>query len=148
MNDGPITFLMVEDSEHDILAFKRAWSENGIANRLMVVRDGPECLDYLLRRGHFGDRLDMPLPRLILLNNRMPKMEGLEVLDHIRSEETLAAIPVILFTAAESDIKEKRSYRLGANAYVVKPPHYDGLSRLVRCINDFWELVEIPEVTS
>jgi two-component system response regulator len=147
MNDEPITFLLVEDSEHDILAFKRAWSENGIANRLMVVHDGPECLDYLLRRGRFDDQDGTPLPRLILLNNRMPKMEGLEVLDHIRGEATLADIPVILFTAAESDLKEMRSYRLGANAYIVKPPHYDDLSRMVRCINDFWELVEIPEVT-
>ena len=148
MNDLPIDFLLVEDSRHDIVAFQRAWDENEIANRLTIVHDGVECLDYLLGRGRYEDRAGAPLPRVILLNNRMPKMDGLAVLKRIRSQPGLAAIPVIVFTAAESDRKERQSYRLGANAYMVKPLHYADLSRMVRRINAFWELVEVPEVLS
>jgi CheY-like chemotaxis protein len=148
MNHLPIDFLLVEDSRHDIVAFKRAWDENEIANRLTIVHDGVECLDYLLARGRFEDRAGAPLPGVILLNNRMPKMDGLAVLKSIRSQPGLTAIPVIVFTAAESDTKERQSYRLGANAYMVKPLHYADLSRMVRRINAFWELVEVPEVSS
>jgi CheY-like chemotaxis protein len=145
MASGRIVFLMVEDSEHDITAFKRAWSENGIENELRIVRNGRECLDYLHRRGRFKDEENTPRPEVILLNNKLPKTEGLSVLDTIRQTTEFANIPVIIFTSSESNRKEKKSYKLGANAYVVKPMQYCNLSETVRRINDFWELVEVPE---
>ena len=145
MSEDPIVFLLVEDSEHDILAFKRAWQDNGIANKLQVVRGGQECLDYLHHRGRYRREEDAPRPKIILLNNRMPGIKGLKVLSKIRQNEAFENIPVIIFTSVESDFKETQSYNLGANAYVVKPMNYEDLSRTVRCINDFWELVEVPE---
>jgi CheY-like chemotaxis protein len=144
MSDGRKVFLMVEDSEHDILAFKRAWKDNAIANELRIVRDGRECLDYLQRRGRYG-REAASRPAVILLNNRLPGVEGLMVLKAIRQSTDFAHIPVIIFTAVESELKETRSYELGANAYVVKPTDYRSLSRIVRCMNAFWELVQVPE---
>jgi len=141
----PIVFLLVEDSEHDILAFRRAWKDNGIANELQVVRGGQECLDYLNHRGRYRREEDAPQPKIILLNNRMPRIEGLKVLNEIRQNEAFKNIPVIIFTSVESDFKETQSYNLGANAYVAKPMNYEDLCRTVRCINDFWELVEVPE---
>jgi len=141
----PIVFLLVEDSEHDILAFRRAWKDNGIVNELQVVRGGQECLDYLHHRGRYRREEDAPRPKIILLNNRMPGIEGLKVLNEIQQHEALENIPVVIFTSVESDFKETQSYDLGANAYVVKPMNYEDLSRAVRSINDFWELVEVPE---
>ena len=140
----PALFLLVEDSEHDIVAFQRAWRDNDIANELRIVRNGRQCLDYLHRRGRFKQDGETPLPKVILLNNRMPGREGLRVLEEIRQSDDFAHIPVIIFTSAASEQKEAESYDLGANAYVVKPMNYEDLSRIVRRISDFWELVEVP----
>jgi CheY-like chemotaxis protein len=145
MEKEPIVILLVEDSEHDIIAFKRAWRENGIRNELRILRDGQQCLDYLLHRNRFEQDGAAPRPRVILLNNRMPRMEGLTVLAEIRRHGDVANIPIIMFTSAGSAVKESQSYDLGANAYVVKPMNYEDLSRIVRRTNDFWELVEVPE---
>jgi two-component system response regulator len=140
-----IVFLLVEDSEHDILAFRRAWQDNCITDELRVVRDVQECLEYLHHHGRYRREEDAPRPKIILLNNRMPGIEGLTVLDRIRQNEASENIPVIIFTSVENDLKETQSYDLGANAYVVKPMNYQDLSRTVRSINDFWELVQVPE---
>jgi CheY-like chemotaxis protein len=145
LSKDTVVFLLVEDSEHDILAFRRAWQDNDIANELQVVRGGQDCLDYLHHRGRYRREEDAPRPKIILLNNRMPRIEGLKVLSEIRQNEAFENIPVIIFTSVESDLKETQSYDLGANAYVVKPMNYVDFSRTVRCINDFWELVEVPE---
>ena len=145
MSDGTKVFLMVEDSEHDIVAFRRAWEENRIASELRVVRGGSECLDYLHRRGTYGRRENAQRPDVILMNNRLPKVEGLTVLKAIRQNADFEHIPVVIFTAAQSNLKEAQSYELGANAYLVKPMKYSDLSRIVRRIHDFWEMVEVPE---
>jgi CheY-like chemotaxis protein len=145
MSDGKKVFLIVEDSEHDILAFRRAWKDNAIADELRVVRNGRECLDYLQRRGNYDGGEAAPRPDVIILNNRLPAVEGLTVLKAIRQIAEVAYVPVIIFTAAESNMKEERSYDLGANAYVVKPMKYSGLLEVVRRIHDFWKLVKVPE---
>jgi CheY-like chemotaxis protein len=145
LSKDPVVFLLVEDSEHDVLAFRRAWKGNGIANELQVVRSGQDCLDYLHRRGRYRREEDAPRPKVILLNNKMPGIEGLTVLNEIRQSEDFENIPIVIFTSAESVLKENQSYDLGANAYMVKPMNYEDLSRVVRSINDFWELVEVPE---
>jgi CheY-like chemotaxis protein len=145
MVDEPVVFLLVEDSKHDILAFERAWRDNGIKNELRVVRNGQDCLAYLHRQGRFGSEVDAPHPKIILLNNKMPAMEGLTVLEKIRQEGPFATIPVVVFTSTENHMKKAKSYDLGANAYIVKPMNYEDLFRTVRIINDFWELVEVPE---
>jgi two-component system response regulator len=148
MKGEPIAFLLVEDSEHDILAFERAWKENGISNELRIVRDGHECLDYLNRRGRYRHAEDAPTPAVILLNDHLPELDGHQVLEAIRQDSRTAYIPVIMFSASESDRKKARRYDSGANAYLTKPLKYEDLSRTVHRLSRFWELVEAPETTS
>jgi len=148
MNDEKMTFLLVEDSEHDVLAFRRAWRDNDIAHELRVVRDGRECLDYLQGHDPYEGQEDRPRPDVIVLNDHLPKMSGQSVLAALQQNEAWAAIPVIVFTASQSPRKELHSYARCANAYIVKPMTYEDLSRTVRRLCRFWELVEIPETPS
>jgi len=145
MENEQMVFLMVEDNEHDILAVKRAWQENRIGNSLYVVRSGDECLDYLHRRGKYSPAESAPAPDVVLLNNKLPKMNGMEVLRLIRESEEFHYLPVIMFTASESERDQLKAYSLLANAYIVKPMNFDNLSEAVRTINAFWQLVSIPE---
>jgi CheY-like chemotaxis protein len=145
MENNQMVFLMVEDNAHDILAVKRAWQENKIGNALYFVRDGGECLDYLYQRGKYSRPETAPRPDVILLNNRLPKMDGLEVLKQIRDSEEFHYLPVIMFTASESERDQLNAYDSLANAYVVKPMDFKNLSEAIRSINAFWQLTEVPE---
>jgi len=147
MNDDQMVFLMVDDNEHDVLAVKRAWQENRIGNALYVVHDGSECLDYLYQRGRYSRPETAPRPDVVLLNNRLPKMSGLEVLKQIRGSEDFRYLPVMVFTASESERDQAKAYDLLANAYIVKPMNFENLSEAVRSINSFWQLARIPEET-
>ncbi len=150
MNLAPFVVLMAEDSEHDILATRRAWKKSNIANPLYIVRDGEECLDYLHQRGKYSDPGTAPRPGILLLDINMPKLNGLEVLQHIREDETLEAkglhrLPGVILTTSEVDEDRLKSYDLGANAYVMKPVGFQNFTQAVQTINLFWELVDLPE---
>ncbi len=137
--------LMAEDNKHDILATKRAWKVNNIANPLFIVRDGEECLDYLYRRGKYDEPGSAPRPGIILLDLNMPKMDGLTVLQHIRDDEKLNHLPVIILTTSKLEEDRVKSYDLGVNAYIKKPVGFDNFSNAVKTINLFWQLVELPD---
>jgi CheY-like chemotaxis protein len=146
----PFVVLMAEDNEHDILATQRAWKKDNIVNPLHIVRDGEECLDYLHQRGQYSEPGSAPRPGILLLDIRMPKMDGLAVLEHIRGDEALAEkglcrLPVIILTTSREEEDLLKSYDLGVNAYVVKPVGFQNLAQAVKTINLFWELVELPE---
>jgi DNA-binding response OmpR family regulator len=145
MDNDQMVFLMVEDNEHDIAAVKRAWRENRIADSLYVVRKGDECLDYLHRRGEYSRPESAPRPDVVLLNNRLPGLDGLKVLEQIRASEEFHYLPVIMFTASESERDQFKAYDMLANAYIVKPMNFENLSAAIRSINAFWQLAEIPE---
>ena len=145
MDNNQIVFLLVDDNEHDIRAIQRAWQENRIANSLYVVRDGDECLDCLHQRGKYRGAESVPRPDVVLLNNRLPGMSGLEVLEKIRASEEFHYLPVIMFTASESEHDQLEAYGQLVNAYVIKPMNFENLSEAIRSINAFWQLVEIPE---
>ncbi|MGW5045335.1 response regulator [Streptomyces griseoluteus] len=141
--DGtPIDVLLVEDDPGDELMTREAFEDNKIGNTLHVVRDGEEALDFLYRR---GDHTGAPRPDLILLDLNLPKYDGRQVLERIKSDQDLADIPVVVLTtsAAEEDIL--RSYRLHANAYVTKPVDLDQFIAAVRQIDDFFvQVVRLP----
>ena len=103
------------------------------------------AIDYLRGRGRYADG-NTPPPAVVLMNNAMPRVDGLTALELIRQCEEHALLPVVVFTGTESERKETRSYDLGANAYIVKPLEYRDLVRVVRRIHDFWEIVEVPEM--
>lgn len=139
-----LVILLAEDNEHDILATKRAWKTNNIKNPLYIVRDGEECLDYLHRRGSYGNPETSPKPGLLLLDLSMPKLDGLSVLKHIRQDEHLRLLPVVILTTSKADEDRMKSYDLGVNAYIMKPVGFENFSAAINGINLFWELVELP----
>jgi len=145
MNKKPFVVLMAEDNRHDIVAVKRAWKKNNVLNPLYIVNDGEECLDYLHQRGKYSEPDSAPRPGILLLDIKMPKIDGLTVLKRIRADEKLRRLPVIILTTSREEEDRLKSYDLGVNAYVAKPLGFQDFSEAVKTINLFWELVELPE---
>lgn len=144
MNEKDFVVLMAEDDEHDVMATRRAWKSNRMANPLYIVNNGEECLDYLYRRAAYSDPATSPTPGILLLDINMPKMDGLETLKAIRESERFRHLPVIMLTTSQAEEDRLKSYSLGANAYIVKPIGFDNFSEAIRTINLFWKLVELP----
>jgi CheY-like chemotaxis protein len=144
MTKKPFVVLLAEDDEHDIVATKRAWKKHNIANALYIVNDGEECLDFLHKRGKYSAPGAAPTPGILLLDIKMPKMDGLTVLERIRKDEELRHLPVIILTTSKAEEDRLRGYNLGVNAYIVKPVGFENFSDAVRAINIFWQLVELP----
>lgn len=144
MGKEPFVVLMAEDDEHDIVATKRAWKKHRIVNPLYIVNNGEECIDYLHQRGKYSEPGAAPRPGIILLDIKMPKMDGLTVLEHIRENKELRRLPVIILTTSKAEEDRVRSYELGVNAYIVKPVGFENFSEAVRTISLFWQLVELP----
>lgn len=145
MGKEPFVVLMAEDDEHDIVATKRAWKKHHVANPLYIVNDGEACLDYLYGRGKYAEPGAAPRPGILLLDIKMPKLDGLSVLKQIRGNKVLRRLPVIILTTSKAEEDRLRSYDLGANAYIVKPVGFENFSEAVRMINLFWQLVELPD---
>jgi CheY-like chemotaxis protein len=135
--------LLAEDNANDVELTLAALSEINLANEVVVVRDGAEALDYLFRRKQFADR-SAGNPALLLLDLKMPKMDGLDVLQAIKADDLLKTIPVVMLTSSREEQDLVRSYKLGANAYVVKPVDFRGFTDAVRQLGAFWAVVNEP----
>jgi len=141
--------LMVEDLADDTLLLQRSWRIEGVTVPLHCVSDGSKAIAYLAGTGEYSDREKFPTPCLILLDLKLPKLMGLEVLAWIRSNPEWKRIPVIVLTssALQKDVDE--AYRLGANAFLVKPSDVFQLGEMVRLIRDFWLRVnQFPQISS
>ncbi len=135
--------LLVEDSELDIEMTLRALAGHRLANEVAIARDGVEALDYLLRRNaHTGRPEGHPV--VILLDNKMPRMSGLELLAILRADDELARIPVVMLTSSREEGDLVRSYELGVNAYVVKPVEFQAFVAAVQELCLFWGLLNTP----
>jgi CheY-like chemotaxis protein len=132
--------LIAEDSSNDVELTLAALAENRLANQVDVVRDGAEALDYLYRRGAYEHRAP-GYPAVILLDLKMPKVNGLEVLRQIKSDRALQTIPVVMLTSSREEGDLITSYQLGVNAYVVKPVEFGDFMVAVRHLGGFWGLV-------
>jgi len=135
--------LLAEDNPKDVELTIIALEKHHIANRVMVVRDGAAVLDYLNRTGEFANR-DEGNPAIILLDLKMPKMDGLEVLRRVKSDAKLMTIPVVILTSSREERDLVESYRLGVNAYVVKPVRFNEFMEAVEQLGVFWALVNEP----
>jgi CheY-like chemotaxis protein len=141
-DQAPIDVLLVEDDPGDVLMTREAFEENKVANRLAVVSDGAEAMQYLRREGEYADA---PTPDLVLLDLNLPRMDGREVLAAMKSDETLRSIPVVVLTTSEAEEDVLRSYSLHANAYVTKPVDFSRFIEVVRQIDDFFvSVVRLP----
>ena len=139
--------LLVEDDLHDVELTLAALEKQNLANKVFVVHDGEQALDYLYCRGKFKDR-DDGNPLLVLLDNKMPKVSGLEVLKSIKSDENLQTIPVVALTSSRETADLAEFYRYGINAYVVKPVDFNDFVEAVRQLGVFWVLVNEPHVVT
>jgi CheY-like chemotaxis protein len=138
--------LLVEDSAKDVELVLGALKKNKFANEVVVARDGAEALDYLHRRGRF-EGLQAALPIVILLDLKMPKVDGLEVLRAVKGDPELKTIPVVMLTSSREERDLVDSYQLGVNAYVVKPVSFQDFVGAIRGLGIFWALVNEPPPT-
>lgn len=130
--------LLVEDNADDIELAKRAFQKNNIINNIVITRDGSETLDYLYGKGKFKGRDINNIPRLILLDLKMPKVHGIEVLKQIRENELTKYIPVIILTSSQDKKDIIQAYELGANSYIVKPIDFVKFTEVVQQIAMYW----------
>jgi len=135
--------LMVEDDPRDVELSLNALEEYNLANEVVVTRDGVEALDYLYCRGDFSAR-STGNPAVILLDLKLPKVDGLEVLQQIKSDEKLKMIPVVVLTSSHEEKDMVASYKLGVNAYVVKPVDFHEFVNAIRELGVFWAIINAP----
>ena len=136
--------LLVEDSPRDAEMMLDALKDQQLANEIVHLRDGADALDYLYQRGPFASRSD-GMPALLLLDLKLPKVDGLEVLRQIKDDAALKAIPVVMMTSSRQEQDLVRSYELGVNAYVVKPMKFHDFVEAVKQVGGFWAIVnEVP----
>jgi CheY-like chemotaxis protein len=135
--------LLAEDNENDVELTLTALQECRLSNEVEVVRDGAEALDYIYRRGSYSGR-EGCLPCVILLDLKMPKVDGLEVLRQIKSDPDLRHIPVVMLTSSREEKDLLLSYDLGVNAFVVKPVDFEQFVKAVRALGMFWAIVNEP----
>lgn len=145
--NGRHTLLLVEDDPFDVQLIRRALRKCGVDALLQVVSDGEAAIAYLSGEAPFGDRDQYPLPALVLLDLKLPRTSGLEVLAWRREQETLRRIPVVVLTSSRLAPDVNTAYDLGANSYLMKPVAPEGLQEIVRTLNLYWlTLNEKPEV--
>jgi CheY-like chemotaxis protein len=130
--------LVVEDEENDAFFLKRALEKAGLANRAHFVEDGQFAVDYLSGSGKFADRESYPLPGVVFLDLKLPRMHGLEVLKWLRAQAELPPMIVVVLTSSAVDSDMEKAYRLGANSYVVKPSQPQDLLRMVEAFRGWW----------
>jgi CheY-like chemotaxis protein len=135
--------LMVEDDPRDVELTLTALGDYNLTNEVVVVHDGEEALDYLYRRGSFSAR-HSDNPAVLLLDLKLPKVDGLEVLKQIKSDETLKMIPVVVLTSSREERDMVASYKLGVNAYVVKPVDFHEFVNAIKELGMFWAIVNEP----
>jgi two-component system response regulator len=138
MNNQKVEILLVEDNPHDAEMTIRALKKANLANRLTHVKDGAEALDFIFARGPFSDRQIENRPKVILLDIKMPKVDGIEVLRQIKANETTKTIPVVIMTSSKEEQDIIASYNLGVNSYVVKPVDFEGFAKAVSELGFYW----------
>ena len=149
MNQNDCVILLAEDDPNDVLLIQRALQRSNIVNPLQVVRDGADAVAYLNGDLQYGDRERYPLPVLLLMDLKMPRKSGLEVLEWLRQQTGgLRRLPVVVLTSSNQSLDINRAYDLGANSYLVKPAGFDSLLELVKNLEMYWLILnEKPELS-
>jgi len=140
----PMEILLVEDNPNDVELTLHALDQNHLSNHVQVARDGAEALDFIFARGAFTGRLPSYPPRVILLDLKMPKVNGLEVLRQIRADERTRDIPVVVLTSSKEEPDIRESYHLGVNSYIVKPVDFEKFTEAIHILGLYWLLLNQP----
>ncbi len=138
MTESTIDIMLVEDNPNDIELAVYAFRKNNIDSRTLIVRDGVEALDYIFSRGRYAERRPQDIPKIILLDLKLPKLNGLEVLKQIKSDDTMKKIPVIALTTSKEVTDVNTCYALGVNSYIVKPVVFADFAEAIRLVVAYW----------
>lgn len=140
MTDGgePLVILFIEDDPAHAEITMRNFKKNRISNKVIHLWDGQQALDYLFRHGEYEDPEKSPLPHLILMDLRLPKVDGLEVLEKIRADETLKSIPTVILSTSYNENDIAKAYEYNVNSYLVKPLDYEKFSNLIEAFGFYW----------
>jgi two-component system response regulator len=144
MNNEEIEILLIEDSDLDAEITIRALRKSNVAENIVRLDDGAEALDFLFGNGDYADRNTAHKPKLILLDLKMPKVDGIEVLEKIKANPDTSRIPVVVLTSSREDPDIDKCYRLGANSYIVKPVGFDNFSKAISQLGMYWMLINQP----
>jgi two-component system response regulator len=141
MAENAIEILLVEDNPNDVRLTLHAFKRHNLANRIHVVRDGAEALEFIFCTGAYADRQIGDAPKVILLDLKLPKIDGLEVLRQIKSDARTRTIPVVMLTSSSEERDLVESYQLGVNSYIVKPVDFDQFNEVARVLGLYWLLL-------
>ncbi len=139
-----VEILIVEDTDQDLQLALRALRKANVTNRIQVARDGEEALEFLFCEGPYADRKIEDAPRVILLDLKLPKIDGLEVLQRIKADPRTQAIPVVVLTSSKEQRDVVESYKFGVNSYIVKPVNFEGFVKAVQELGMYWLLLNQP----
>jgi CheY-like chemotaxis protein len=146
MSSENLDILLVEDNQDDLDLALHALRRENLANKILVVRDGEEALDFLFCRGKFGGRSVDQAPKLVLLDLKLPKVDGMEVLKQSKSDPRLKSIPVVIMTSSKEERDLVASYNLGANSYIQKPVDFEKFRNTVKTVGLYWLVINQPPV--
>ena len=141
-----VEILLVEDNANDARLTLRALQKNKLTNQLLVVKDGEEALDFIFARGKYSTRAVDDFPRVVLLDLKLPKVSGLEVLKKVKTDDRTKSIPVVVLTSSKEERDINEAYSLGANSYIVKPVDFENFALTIKEIGLYWLLINIPPV--
>jgi CheY-like chemotaxis protein len=144
MTINEVEILLVEDNPNDVELTLRALKKRNLANKVHVVKDGAEALEFIFGTGTYAERNINQIPKVILLDLKLPKVDGLEVLRIVKSDERTKIIPVVVLTSSKEESDLVESYRLGANSYITKPVDFDKFAQTVSEMGLYWLLVNQP----
>lgn len=139
-----IEILLIEDNASDAEMTVRALKKSGIANKLLHLKDGAEALDFIFAKGNYSDRKVVNGPKVVILDLKMPKVSGIEVLQKMKSDERTRKIPVVVLTSSKEDPDIKECYALGVNSYVVKPVDFDQFHKAISGLGFYWLIINEP----
>ena len=146
MNYDDIEILFAEDSMEDALLTIRALTKSGFTNKLLHVKDGAEALDFIFCRGIYAERNPKLRPKLLLLDLKMPKMSGIQVLEKVKGDAELKSLPVVILTSSQEDPDIAKCYSLGANSYIVKPVDSNKFFNAIKEIGMYWMILSEPSL--
>jgi two-component system, response regulator len=140
----PVDILLIEDNPNDVELTLRALKKVNVANHLLVVGDGAEALDYLFARGTYRSRNRIDVPKVVLLDLKLPKVGGLEVLREVKSDPIMKSVPIVVLTSSKEEQDIIESYKLGVNSYIVKPVDFEKFVEAVAQLGMYWVLLNQP----
>ena len=142
---GSAPILMADDDKDDRMMTEKALRKNRVINPMLFLEDGEELVDYLQRKGKYADPRSSPRPCFILLDLNMPRMDGRKALEIIKADPDLKKIPVVVLTTSKAEEDIVRTYKMGANSFITKPVHFEGLVSVMESLKNYWlEIVELP----